>query len=206
MHQVNSQPFNASALVAPAERGYPVAGASALVPGTALRLPVLPQVAGIPAAERCGSCAGTAVSWTGCALAVCTCTEPEECAPEGPGAVFNNDLVRVYPVGEAWASAAQITAALYDHWTPLTGRMGPDDSTPERIRELAALVFSAVFADRLDARPFESLAFVRGLVQAGEADSAEVRLLRWLAGLVGRAFGPVALDAAHGLPLPEVSA
>src|SRR5579884_1782407 len=67
----------------------PVYGESALVPGTSLRLPLFPDAARIPLAERCSSCAGTGVMFDGGQygtgmLMSCACMGlfPAESAPE----------------------------------------------------------------------------------------------------------------------------
>lgn len=54
---------------------YRVYGLSALVPGTALRLPVLPDVRNLPADQRCHGCAGTGVNFAAGTLATCYCLE-----------------------------------------------------------------------------------------------------------------------------------
>jgi hypothetical protein len=57
--------------------GYRVDGPCALVPGTVLRLPVIPLVWHLPPAERCGGCAGTTVVFFDDALTVCPCTSTQ---------------------------------------------------------------------------------------------------------------------------------
>ena len=70
-----------TALLTSAPTAYAVDGPSALVPGTSLRLPVLPEVRHLPAAERCRGCAGTGVDFVAGTLAACFCMEP----PPAPG-------------------------------------------------------------------------------------------------------------------------
>lgn len=80
----------ASVLDAPVSAVYAVAGESALVPGTSLRLPVPPEMARIPVAERCSACAGTGVMFDGGhllaanALMSCGCMELPVAAPDRP--------------------------------------------------------------------------------------------------------------------------
>ncbi len=57
-----------------------VRGESALVPGTSLRLPLVPEVASLPADGRCNNCAGTGVMRFDGALESCVCVEPEPVA------------------------------------------------------------------------------------------------------------------------------
>lgn len=61
---------------------YAVDGLSALVPGTALRLPVLPMVAHLPADQRCNGCGGTGVEYYRGTLYSCGCMW----TPEPPSA------------------------------------------------------------------------------------------------------------------------
>ena len=62
---------------------YRVHGLSAVVPGTALRLPVLPDVRHLPADQRCTACAGTGVDFVAGTLGTCYCMElPEPAAPQ----------------------------------------------------------------------------------------------------------------------------
>lgn len=51
----------------------PVRGASALVPGTSLRLPLPPEAVSIPLDDRCVDCAGTGISFVDGALISCLC-------------------------------------------------------------------------------------------------------------------------------------
>ena len=68
----------------------PVDGPSALVPGTSLRLPVLPIVRHLPAAERCNGCGGTGVEYYAGELATCACMELPEpsTTPQQHGPVY----------------------------------------------------------------------------------------------------------------------
>lgn len=67
-----------------ASAAYAVDGPSAVVPGTSLRLPVLPDVQHLPASERCHGCAGTGVDFVAGTLGSCSCMEPTLPAPAAP--------------------------------------------------------------------------------------------------------------------------
>lgn len=73
---------------------YAVNGPSAVVPGTALRLPVLPDVRDLPAERRCRSCAGTGVDFVAGTLGTCYCMElPELPAPQFASSILVTEVL-----------------------------------------------------------------------------------------------------------------
>jgi hypothetical protein len=196
-------------------RGFLVEGVSAVVPGTDLRLPVVPAVRDVPPAGRCVECAGTGVSFHGGLLGTCWCFEFTSAVDEAPAGASPADpavtstcscraepggMVPVYPVGPVWATAAEILAVVVDHWYLLTGGHRPGGQSVAWVRETAGNLFDPGF--RWPFRPDLELSesWLRGHLAEDALAPQEAALVVFVAGLVAEAFGPI------GLALPKVAA